>query len=89
MKAQTYSATKVKRHLEQYKIATMEDLKKVLGTDVRMTVFRKLRELSFRTSYSHRGKYYALQKTIHFDDIGHIIQYPSGITLLCQTMQTY
>ncbi len=70
MKTQTYTAAKVKRHLQQYKIATMEDLKKVLGTDVRMTVFRKLRELSFRTSYSHRGKYYALQKTIHFDDIG-------------------
>ena len=70
VKAQTYSTTKVKRHLEQYKIATIEDLKKVLGTDVRMTVYRKLRELPFRTSYSHRGKYYALQKTIHFDDIG-------------------
>jgi hypothetical protein len=70
MKTQTYTAAKIKRHLQQYKIATMEDLKKVLGTDVRMTVFRKLRELSFRTSYSHRGKYYALQKTIHFNDIG-------------------
>ena len=70
MKAQIYSATKIKRHLEQYKIATMEKLKNVLGTDVRMTVFRKLRELPFRTSYSHRGKYYALEKTIHFDDIG-------------------
>jgi len=70
MKTQTYTAAKIKRHLQQYKIATMEDLKKVLGTDVRMTVFRKLRELSFRTSYTHRGKYYALQKTIHFDDIG-------------------
>jgi hypothetical protein len=70
MKAKTYSATKIKRHLEQYKIATMEDLKKVLGTDVRMTVFRKLRELPFRTSYSHRGKYYALEKAIHFNDTG-------------------
>ena len=73
MKVETYSTTKVKRHLEQYKIATMEDLKKVLGTDVRMTVFRKLRELPFRTSYSHRGKYYALQKTIHFDDMGLVV----------------
>jgi hypothetical protein len=28
MKTETYSATKIKRYLEQYKIATMEDLKK-------------------------------------------------------------
>lgn len=70
MKTETYSAIRIKRYLEQYKIATMEDLKKVLGTDVRMTVFRKLKELSFKTSYSHRGKYYALEKTIKFDDLG-------------------
>jgi len=70
IKTETYSATKIKRHLEQYKIATMEDLKKVLGTDVRMTVFRKLKELPFRTSYSHRGKYYALERAIKFDDLG-------------------
>lgn len=69
-KIETYSTAKIKRHLEQYKIATMEDLKKVLGTGVRMTVFRKLRELPLRTSYSHRGKYYALEKTIKFDDLG-------------------
>lgn len=70
MKAENYSATKIKRHLEQYKIATMEDLKNVLGTNVRMTVFRKLKELPLRTSYSHRGKFYALEKTIHFDEEG-------------------
>lgn len=69
-KTETYSSARIKRYLEQYKIATMEDLKKVLGTDVRMTVFRKLRELPLRTSYSHRGKYYALEKTIKFDDLG-------------------
>jgi len=70
MKKETYSVAKIKRYLEQYKIATMDDLKKALGTDVRMTVFRKLKELPFRTSYSHRGKYYALEKTIKFDDLG-------------------
>jgi hypothetical protein len=69
-KVGTYSSAKIKRYLEQYKIATMEDLKKALGTDVRMTVFRKLMELPVRTSYSHRGKYYALEKSITFDDFG-------------------
>ena len=70
MKTKVFSATKIKRYLQRYKIATMEVLKKVLGTDVRMTVFRKLKELSFRTSYSHRGKFYALGETIRFEAEG-------------------
>jgi len=69
MKTESFSAKKIKRPLEQYKIAPMEDLQKVLGTDVRMTGFRKLKALSCRTRYSHRGKYYVLEKTVQFDGI--------------------
>ena len=32
-----------------------------------MTVFRKLAQLTYLTSYSHRGKYYALQSSCQFD----------------------
>jgi hypothetical protein len=70
MRTASYKASKIKRFLEQYKIATMEDLKRVLGTEGRMTVFRKLKELSYKTSYSHRGKYYALEKMIKFEESG-------------------
>ena len=35
-----------------------------------MTVFRRLRELNYRCSYSHRGKYYTLDETAEFDDLG-------------------
>ena len=35
-----------------------------------MTVFRKLKEISYRTSYSHRGKYYALDEVMGFDEEG-------------------
>jgi hypothetical protein len=35
-----------------------------------MTVFRKLKPLGYRTSYSHRGKYYALAGTPRFDQQG-------------------
>ena len=41
-----------------------------LGTDARRTVFRKLKELSSRTSYSHRGRYYTLDDVAEFDDLG-------------------
>ncbi len=33
-----------------------------------MTVFRKLKPLGYRTSYSHRGKYYTLPGTPRFDE---------------------
>ena len=37
-------------------IATMDMLKKTVGTVADLTVFRKLRELDYCTSYSHRGR---------------------------------
>ncbi len=52
------------------RIATMEQLKRCLGTNVRVTVFRKLKELSYRTSYSHRGRYYTLAEIARFDELG-------------------
>ncbi|NOG82942.1 MAG: hypothetical protein EX341_16485 [Candidatus Scalindua sp. SCAELEC01] len=55
-----------------YKITTptIEELKNALGTNSRMTVFRKLSELSYISSYSHRGKYYALVEQAKFDKTG-------------------
>src|SRR5207249_10033445 len=38
-----------------------------LGTSATMTVFRKLKALGYRTSYSHRGKYYTLSGILRFD----------------------
>jgi hypothetical protein len=35
-----------------------------------MTVFRKLKELSYRTSYSHGGRYYTLEEVAEFDERG-------------------
>ena len=40
------------------KIVTLDELKQAMGTSSTMTVFRKLKELGYRTSYSHRGKFY-------------------------------
>jgi hypothetical protein len=56
--------------LRQRKIATMEDLKAALGTKADATVFRKLALLEYRTSYSHRGRYYTLDELARFDELG-------------------
>ena len=56
--------------LRKRKIATMAELMAALGTDARRTVFRKLTELNYRTSYSHRGRYYTLDRVAKFDALG-------------------
>jgi len=58
--------TFLKRHL----IATLPQLKRALGTSATMTVFRKLKALGYRSSYSHRGKYYTLNDLPRFDEAG-------------------
>ena len=70
MKPTRYHARKLVALLKKRKIATMDDLKAALGTDVDLTVFRKLKELSYHTSYSHRGAYYTLDRIARFDDRG-------------------
>ena len=52
------------------RIATLPQLKQVLGTEADITVFRKLKELSYRTSYSHRGGFYTLDEIADFDERG-------------------
>ena len=70
MRTKTYDVSSIKQFLTKHKIATMADLQTVLGTDVKMTVIRKLKELSYRTSYSHRGKYYTLNDIANFNSRG-------------------
>lgn len=63
-------AERLRRLLLDQQIATMPELKVALGTDVDMTVFRKLRALAYHSSYSHRGKYYTLAAIARFDALG-------------------
>ena len=48
----------------------MPELMAALGSKARRTVFRKLKELPYRTSYSHRGRYYTLDDVARFDELG-------------------
>lgn len=56
--------------IRRRKIASLPELMAVLGTKARRTTFRKLRELSCRTSYSHCGRYYTLDDVAEFDSRG-------------------
>lgn len=56
--------------LREKKMASLEELKAKLGTDVRMTVFRTLQQLEYLSSYSHRGQFYTLFQIPQFDERG-------------------
>ena len=56
--------------LMRKRVATMDELMAALDTQVRMSIYRLLKELSYRTSYSHGGQYYALERAMRFDEHG-------------------
>src|SRR5215472_18228432 len=56
--------------LHRKQIATLLELKQALQTTSTMTVFRRLKTLGYRTSYSHRGKYYTLADIPRFEAQG-------------------
>jgi hypothetical protein len=66
MRTPTYAAKALADFLRQEKIATLEQLRAALGHPARATVFRKLGELEYLSSYSHRGKYYTLRAIARF-----------------------
>lgn len=51
-------------------VLTIIDLKNILKTNSRMTIFRKLKQLPYKSSYSHCGKFYTLDTLAHYDKNG-------------------
>jgi hypothetical protein len=70
MRPERYDSGKLAELLRKQKVATLSELKAALGTAVDITVFRKLKELGYRSSYSHGGSYYTLEEIPHFDERG-------------------
>jgi hypothetical protein len=65
-----YAVLTLSRFLERNGIATFDELQSVMGDPSRATVFRKLGELDYLSSYSHRGKYYTLRSIARFSPEG-------------------
>ncbi len=70
MRTELYRARDLIELFRKQKIATMAELKDALGSSADITIFRKLAELSARTSYSHRGRYYTLADIPAYDAWG-------------------
>jgi hypothetical protein len=70
MNTTKYHLQALKQFFEQHKIATLDQLREALGNPARCTVFRKLSDLQYLSSYSHRGKYYSLRSIARFSEQG-------------------
>src|SRR5258705_140699 len=70
MRPTLFRSDVLRRHLLQAKMATLGELKRALRTQVDLTVFRKLKQLDYLTSYSHRARYYTLRQIARFDADG-------------------
>ena len=58
------------RLFRKHEIAELDTLFKVLGTNSRMSVFRRLSDLGYLSSYSHAGRYYTILEIPEFDEDG-------------------
>lgn len=66
MNTPKYHLQVLREFFNSHKIATIEELRAALGNPARCTIFRKLGEIEYLSSYSHRGKYYTLKSIARF-----------------------
>jgi hypothetical protein len=70
MRPTSFDPSVLRQHIRRHKVADLPELKRILGTDTDLTVFRKLKQLDYLASYTHRGRFYTLAETARFDDHG-------------------
>jgi hypothetical protein len=70
MNKSKYYLQDIRDFFDTHKIATLDQLKATLGNPARCTLFRKLAQLDYLSSYSHRGKYYTLRSIARFTEPG-------------------
>lgn len=70
MKTTHYHAQTLADFFLKHKIATIGELTVAMGNPGKSTLVRKLTELEYVSSYSHRGKYYTLKSIAQFSTTG-------------------
>jgi len=70
MRPTIVAPSRLRVRLGGHLIAELPELKRVLGTSVNLTIFRKLKQLGYLASYTQRGRFYTLTEIARFDDRG-------------------
>jgi len=64
------STKALKRLFRRFPAADLETLCRTLDTKSRMSIFRRLKDLGYFSSYTHAGSFYTLSHIPQFDDYG-------------------
>ena len=72
-----YATKELVRAFDARKVLDLAQVKAALGTPVKMTALRQLRQLDYHSSYSHAGRYYTLERIARWD--GHGLWSSTGI----------
>jgi hypothetical protein len=70
MRTVQFTTQRLRSRFLAQKVLTFDEVAACLGSPARITVFRKLRALGYRSSYSHAGRYYTLEEVAEFDENG-------------------
>jgi hypothetical protein len=70
MRRERFAAKELLSLFKRKKVSDLAEIKEALGTQSTMTAFRKLKQLCYLTSYSHRGKYYTIKDIAEFNNKG-------------------
>ncbi len=70
MLSQEASTRSLQRLFRHTRVVDLDTLYRTLKTRSRMTVFRRLKDVDYCSSYSHAGRYYTLADVPRFDEHG-------------------
>jgi hypothetical protein len=70
MLAPDASENALRSYFRKHGVAEMSALFRLLGTRSRMSVFRRLKAIGYRSSFNHAGRYYTLADVPQFDQRG-------------------
>lgn len=64
------SENALRSFFRKHRVAELSALFRLLGTRSRMSVFRRLKAIGYRSSFNHAGRYYTLSDVPQFDQWG-------------------
>lgn len=70
MQTKEAAISAVRTLVQRRRVVDLEALYEAVGTRSRMTVFRRLKEIGYFSSFSHGGRYYTLADIPEFDELG-------------------
>jgi hypothetical protein len=70
MLTKSESLKSLQKYCLKQQVMNMNVLSKILQTKSRMSIFRRLKEIGYFSSFSHAGKYYTLTNIPQFDENG-------------------